>query len=324
MTRISVLLPTCEPEALFTYFIPSVHRIQKLNSLLEFNICFQPPYTEAQINEALTALNNLGFKVNYDVKDYKPVKPYIPLLKMRNDCSLMTPEADFYCLMDDEFSFESEEACNYFIKALNLFDEDANLGVISFFNQPVQNWRENFYSTNSGLIYRGGKYYGFKGLVPQSLNDFNVKVNTLVPYQNENLINLFGGFQDKFCAMIRLATGAKGLSINNVPINHTENRKEKGSVSHGWDAAKFESGSIAQFIEKYFNPIFLQTHSLTLFDKTLDRQIYPNNYINGQLKPELDIYCPNGIKKVFYEEYTTTYAKYHLPVLTSNNGQWHK
>ena len=53
MTRISVLLPTCEPEALFTYFIPSVHRIQKLNSLLEFNICFQPPYTEEQINEVI-------------------------------------------------------------------------------------------------------------------------------------------------------------------------------------------------------------------------------------------------------------------------------
>lgn len=43
-----------------------------------------------------------------------------------------------------------------------------------------------------------------------------------------------------------------------------------------------------------------------------------------KLKPELDIYCENGIKKVFYEEYITTSAPYHLPVLISDDGKWSK
>lgn len=299
MSKVAVLLPTCEPESFLNIFLPTIYKLKSLKDLIEFNICFQPPYTKDEINKILEEFKKNNLKVNYFEKDYKITKPYTPLNKMRNDCSLLTPEMDYYLLMDDDFSIEDESACDYIKKAIQLLDEDASLCAVSLFNLPVQNWRENFYSTNSGLFYRGGKYYGFKGLLPEKLTDFNKTVNTLVPYQGENLINLFGGFQDKFCAMLRLATGDKGISLNNVPINHVENRKQKGSIAHGWDDAKFKIGSNAYFIQKYFNPRYLETHSLTLFDKALDMKIYPSHYNEGHIKDEFNDYDDKGFSWEF-------------------------
>ena len=183
--------------------------------------------------------------------------------------------------------------------ALKNLDEDSNLAAVSLYNQPVNNHRQNFYSTNGGLIVRGGKYYGFDGYMPTNLKQFG-QINTLIPYQNENLLELFGGFQDKFGVMCRLSTGQTGLSIINVPINHVENRKQRGAIAHGWDSAKYQNGSIADFIQTYFNPRFLETHSLTLFDNDLDRKIYPQHYDDsGEIKFEFDIYDDRGFSWEF-------------------------
>ena len=298
--RITFLLPTCEPDSMFMWLLPSIKRLKDIKDLIEFNICFQPPYSDLDIERVLNEFNKYEFKVNWFKHDYKVIKPYTPLIKMRNDCALLSADAEFYCLLDDDMSFLSDDVCNYFLKALNEFDSNNKLAVISLYNQPIENHRENFYSTNGGIIYRGGSFYGFKGLVPQKLTDFNIPVKTLYPYRGENLIDLFGGFQDKFCAMIRLATGMTGLSIINVPINHVENRPQKGSIAHGWDAAKYKEGSIAHFIEYYFNPIFLVTKSLTLFDKKLDMELYPYKYDqNGDIRDEYNIYDNRGFSWQF-------------------------
>lgn len=152
---------------------------------------------------------------------------------MRYECSMLSPKADIYGLLDDDMSFMDESICQYLVDLINDFDNDPNLGVVSFYNQPSINWRQNFYSTNAGLFYRGGHYYGFEGILPEYLNQFNSPVKTLIRYQNENLINLFGGFDDKFFAMCRLATGNTGKLVINVPVNHHENRPQRGCIAHG-------------------------------------------------------------------------------------------
>ena len=294
MIKLTAIIPTCEPDSMFEFLLPTAIRLKSLVNLLEFNLVFQPPYTTTQIDKVVSELQNIGFKVNYYYKDYKVVKPYTPLLKMRNDCSLLSPKSDYYLIWDDDISIEDESACNYILDAISKMDENSNLAAISLYNQPIENHRENFYSTNAGLIVRGGKYYGFDGYMPENLKQFG-NVKTLYEYQNENLINLFGGFQDKFGVMCRLCSGQSGEAIINVPINHVENRKQKGSIAHGWDEAKYEKGSIANFIQTYFNPRFLETHSLTLFDKNLNKQIYPYQYnSDGTKKFEYDLYDNRG------------------------------
>lgn len=322
MSRITFLLPTCEPDTLFTYFLPTVNKLKNIKNLIEFNICFQPPYTNEQIDRVIQELDKQGFKYNYIYKDYEIKKPFTPLVRMRNDCALLSPDAEFYCLLDDDMSFEDESCCNSFIEALTLFDNDNNLGVISLFNLPCDNWRENFYSTNSGLIYRGGSFFGFKGLMPENLLEFK-GIKTRVPYEGENLLELFGGFQDKFCAMCRLATGLTGLTIHDVKINHVENRKLRGAIAHGWDDAKYKEGSIALFITKYFNENFLIYKSLTLFDKSLDKEIYPYKYdTNGNLKPEYNIYCYNGIKQEFYDNFQSYYKQFQVIFKPEDRSKW--
>lgn len=300
MSRITFLLPTCEPDSMFKWLLPTIKNFAPIKELIEFNVCFQPPYTDDQIDIIIEEFNKHSLQLNWFKQDYKVVRPQTPLIRMRNDCALLSPDAEFYCLLDDDMSILTKDACKYFLRALDEFDKDSNLAVISLYNQPVNNHRQNFYSTNSGIIYRGGSYYGFKGLVPEKLTDFSKEVKTLYPYRGENLINLFGGFQDKFCAMIRLATGMTGLSIINVPINHVENRTQRGSIAHGWDNAKFDRGSIAQFIEQYFNPRFLITKSLTLFDPKLDKELYPYKYDeNGTILDQYNIYDHRGFSWEF-------------------------
>ena len=276
--KISYILPTCEPKTMFKFLLPSIKNLRNISSFIEFNIIFQPPYEKPEIEEVLKEFKANNINVNWQFKDYKVIKPYIPLIKMRNDCALMSPDSDIYGLIDDDMAFESEAICENIKEMITKFETNPNLAVVSFYNQYIKNYRENFYSTNGGLYYRGGKYYGFEGLVPESLSDFNLAVHTRIPYENENLIDLFGGNQDKFCAMIRLATGQIGECMWNIPVTHLENRRRRGAKDHGWNEAQYLDGSVTQFIIKYFNKRFLETNFLTLFDTETDKLIYPYKY----------------------------------------------
>jgi len=301
--KLTYILPTCEPDSMFKFLLPTIYLLKPIKHLLEFNICFQPPYTKNDIKKVLDEFKKCHIKVNYMFKDYKVVKPYTPLIKMRNDCAMMSPNSDIYGLIDDDMSFEDKSICGYIRDMINRFETESSLAAISFYNQPEMNYRENFYSTNAGLFYRGGKYYGFKGLLPKYITEFNKKVNLKVPYNNENLLRLFGGHQDKFCAMTRLATGDYGDCIINVPVNHLENRIARGDKAHGWKDAEILEGSIASFIVKYFNSRFMETHALTLFDKEEDELIYPYKYENHILKEEYDLYDDRGIIKDWFSSF---------------------
>lgn len=275
--KLVFLLPTCEPDEMLAWLQPTLHRLDGLQDMIAFAICFQPPYTSDQIKLVLSTLDRYKIEYKYFIKDYEVVPPYTPLIKMRNDCALLYPEADAYTLLDDDMSFEKNSIVEVFKKVIHKFEQDPELSVIAL--NDYQRQYENIFATNGGLVYRGGKYYGFKGLVPQYLSDFK-GYQTTVPYEGENLLELFGGFQDKFCAMIRLCAKHKASQIWNVPVKHVENRKVRGAAGHGWDNAKYQKGSIAQFIIKYFNKYFLLTMSMTLFEPNLMTKICPNYWEN--------------------------------------------
>ncbi len=296
--KLTFILPTCEPNMMFKFLLPSISYLKPIKSFIEFNICFQPPYTKKEITRVLEEFKKCHIKVNYMFKDYKITRPYTPLIRMRNDCAMMSSNSDIYGLLDDDMSFEAASICSEIRTMISRFEHESKLAVISFYNDSEPNFRENFYSTNAGLFYRGGKYYGFKGLMPEYLTDFNKKIYTRAPYGHENLLELFGGHQDKFCAMVRLATGDYGDCMLAIPVNHLENRLEEGSKSHGWKDAEVLDGSITWFILKYFNDRFVETHGLTLFNKDLDCLIYPYKYdCAGNIKAEFDLYNEHGLLK---------------------------
>lgn len=196
---------------------------------------------------------------------------------MRNDCALLYPNADAYALLDDDMSFESDVIVDKLLEARDRLIQDPELSVVAL--NDYRRRYENIFATNNGIIYRGGKYYGFEGLVPHKLSEFE-GYQTTVPYEGEDLLELFGGFQDKFCAMIRLCAKHKAIQLIDVPVKHVENRKIRGAVGHGWEPAKYEEGSVSQFVQKYFNKYFVLTMSMTLFEADLMEKLYPDYYSN--------------------------------------------
>lgn len=273
--KLTFLLPTCEPDEMFKWLYPTLHRLKKAKDFIQFAICFQPPYSNEDINKVIVELDNLEIPYKYIYKDYKVIKPFTPLIRMRNECAMLYPDSDLYALLDDDMSFESDAIVDFYKKVIRQFQNDPKLGVVGL--EDYERRYENIFATNNGIVYRGGKYYGFKGLMPHRLTEFG-DVKTLIPYEGEDLLQLFGGFQDKFCAMCRIARGDKAAQITNVPTRHIENRKIRGAQGHGWDDARFLDGSISVFITKYFNPYFTLSMSMTLFEKNLMLKIDPEYF----------------------------------------------
>ena len=277
LKKITFILPTCEPDEMFKWLLPSLKNIRMAKEYINFAICFQPPYTEEEINKVLNELNVLGFEYKYFYKDYEVVKPYTPLLRMRNDCAMLYPNSLVYGLLDDDMSFECDLCAGDLLYTLTQFIKDNNICVVAWKSLRWEvSFLSNCFATDGGIFYRGGVCYGFEGLMPENLYQFH-NLKKLIPnYKNENLLELFGGYQDKFCADIRILNNIKD-SINDDIVNsvlivasccveHVKNRKERGAIAHNWKPAELLEGSIAQFIISYFNDSFLKTNSMSLLN----------------------------------------------------------
>ena len=210
--KITFLLPTCEPDEMFKWLLPSLNNIKDAKDFIQFAIGFQPPYTSEEINTVLDTLNTLGFEYQYFYKDYKATRPFIPLLRMRNDCAMLYPDSLVYGLLDDDMSFTDDSIVEVFKLILDTFVQRPNLGIISIKHkrQIVYN---NCFSTDLGIFYRGGISYGFNGLMPENLYGFKNITKLDLSYQNENLLELFGGYQDKFCAIARILNGSEAAIV---------------------------------------------------------------------------------------------------------------
>lgn len=269
--KLAFVLPTCEPDTMLTYLAPSIKYLEPIKEIIKFCIVFQPPYTEDLVQKALTYFK--GFNVESTFKTYDCSNGRVPLIKIRNDCALMEPKAPLYACIDDDMKFK-EGLDSFYFKAISDFELSSNLGVISFSTYIHHCRMDNYFATNKGIIYRGGVYYGFDGLVPEKLMD---SCKTLIPYEGENLLELIGGQQDKFCALIRLATGQTSKLYLNVPCTHEENRKMHGKDQFHWIDVEFDEKSVTSFIRKYFNPRFCSKLADHCFDQKLNDKIYPKN-----------------------------------------------
>ncbi len=297
--KITFLLPTCEPDEMFKWLLPSLKNIQLAKDYINFAICFQPPYTENEITQVLEELANLGFEYKYFYKDYEVVRPYTPLLRMRNDCAMLYPDSLVYGLLDDDMSFESNICAGDLIAVLNQFVINNKLGIIAAKAIDKCFYIGNCFATDCGIFYRGGVSYGFKGLMPENLYSFK-NINKFIPnYKGENLLNLFGGYQDKFCANVRLFNDCDVLILNNSFVKHVENRKIRGAQGHGWIKAQDLEGSIAQFIIKYYNKHFLESNSMSLYDDRIMNILEKNK---DSLYDELVIHPYPVYNKFYYSK----------------------
>ena len=261
--KITFLLPTCEPDEMFNLLLPSLKYLKKAKDFINFAIIFQPPYTKAEINKVLEIFNNLNLEYKWLFKKYEFNNHEVPLNRMRQDCSLLYPDSLVYGLLDDDMMFESELCAGDLLKILNLFIERLDLGVVSCRWHKWTSYNFMCFGTDNGLFFRGGTCYGFKGLLPENLYDFKYISLLNLDYRNENLLNLFGGYQDKLCGITRVLNKDKVIIFENFFSQHWNVRKEKGKYAHGWNVVDGLEGSNAHFISKYLGEEFLLSSPTT-------------------------------------------------------------
>ena len=257
--KVTFLLPTCEPDEMFRLLLPSLKYLQPAKEYINFAIIFQPPYSEESIQKVLSVFNELSLEYKWIFKKYEFKKGEVPLNKIRQDCSMLYPNSLVYGLLDDDMQFESEICAGDLLKILSLFIEKVDLGIVSCRWHKWESYNFICFGTDNGLFLRGGCCYGFEGLLPENLYQFTNIKDLNINYNNENLLSLFGGYQDKLCGIARVLNKNKVIIIENFFSQHWNVRKEKGKYMHGWAEVDGLEGSNAGFISKYLGSEFLES-----------------------------------------------------------------
>lgn len=240
-------LPTCNKEDMFKFLLPSLINIGELKNYCCFGIIFQPPYTEEDVKYCLTIFDELGLNYIYEFKKYDYAEGETPLIRMRNDCALKYPKALFYAMLDDDMSFLPGIDKDY-LNILNYMLEHRNISVANLFPpMPVDNQTESEdfdfglsyndfenadYFTSSGIIYRGGIYYGFDGLLPT------------------DMLNLVGGRQDILMAIWRVLQGDSSIKLENGHCEHYENRSSPGCCDYNWLSSTLQVCTCTSWLEQ--------------------------------------------------------------------------
>ena len=222
-------LPTCNKEDMFKYLLPSLKNIGELKNYCCFSITFQPPYEEEDIKKVLREFDNLNLNYKYEYQQYEFERGKTPLIQMRNDCALRYPKALFYGMLDDDMQFLDGIDRDY-LNVLNYLLGNRNCSV-ALFLPPIHNdeasrkfnmgleyadFENTNYFTESGLIYRGGIYYGFDGLMPQ------------------DMLQYVGGRQDTLIAIWRILKGESSILTGNARCKHYQHRQIAGHSEYDW------------------------------------------------------------------------------------------
>lgn len=226
-------MPTNNPIDFKYKFMGGIENIIDLKDYCTFSIIFQPPFTQELINEHLKELDKLGLHYKWQFKTYTFEKGKTPLIKMRQDCAMMVPNALFYAMLDDDMQFANPiEKETIGIQYLNgiynlLVDDNISLCQIlppDCFNREKEKPKNitaatpdhKTYYTANGLILRGGIYYGFKGVMPA------------------DTINIYGGCQDVMMCLWRMMNNKISICIPNGLCYHYEHREQKGMHEYKW------------------------------------------------------------------------------------------
>ena len=213
-SSVGIIMPTCNPEIVFDRFLPSVEHITELNKTAEFLINFNGPmWHSQQIIEVVWRLQEYGFIVRHKYTGNwdKPVQ----VLKMREQCAEMWPEADLYLFIDDDFKFvgdtnkypfSSGQRYLHSIDYMTRFPKCGLVNTKSFLGGTPQKLKivptvHDMVATNQGLLLRNMKHHKFLLALPE-------------------LKEIRGGLEEQTMAYLRIEHGYFCAKMMNCPTIH--------------------------------------------------------------------------------------------------------
>jgi hypothetical protein len=225
-------IPTIDFNAMKTKLLPSLSEFEGAKDLITFGLCFQK-YKKEDIDFVVGEFKKHGLTLYYMIKEYHFENGRVPLIEMRDDCAMLNPKADVYCVLDDDNLFSKDYPycvsdvikciAKYFEKypkcGVIMVTEHLDLGLIkpNVINFPL--W------TRLGLYIRN--IYEDGHILPK------------------NRLNLVGMCQDVICVRQRTNDGYFD-AISYTPCGgHNELKPHDmiGRYRYGWAKVKPEEGT---------------------------------------------------------------------------------
>ncbi len=211
---LGICLTTNNPTCSFKTFLPSIPNLSELRPYAKFLINFQPPWTNAQIEEMVSGINAAGFDVKWQFTEGW-LKPIL-FTAMRDVCASLDPGLDVYMLCDDDFRFVSGTPKfpvtngHRYLQMLHYMSKYPKCGVVNakgFFGGYHQQYKisptwNDMYSTNRGTMLRSMREHGFSLHAP-------------------DCIEMRGALEESMSVFNRIQLGYFPAKAMNIPTVHT-------------------------------------------------------------------------------------------------------
>lgn len=253
------VVPTNEPDVAFNYLLSSLDGLEDAAPISTFLFNFQKPWTDDQIKRAVELCESHGFAVRYTFNSYEiKGKGLVPFNQIRGDACKLMPEAKFFMLMDDDFSFRgrsgaiSKSAGDQIVDIIHYMLSHPKCGVTllkgNYYLKEVAKYEvapavsiDNRYITDKGII----------------LKNFDPDNGLVVPIE---ALSLLGSDEEKVACAWRLFHGYYPAVINHARILHyencnsttVENAPVKGEAMYNWNTDEILDANTNKFIREHF------------------------------------------------------------------------
>lgn len=243
---LGLVVPTNEPKIAFAYLLSTLHNLREVAPLATILFNFQKPWDDKLITEALEICHREGFETRHTFNEYIiPEKGYVPFNKIRYDAAALMPEAEFFMLMDDDFSFLPRSASYQKSAGEQLLDIISYLvsypdcGFVMLKGRLYLNEVPKYMITPALTLEN--RYITDKGII---LRNFNPEEGLVVP---NSAVGLYGSDEEKVACGWRLKHNYYPAVINRCRIKHYENsvnNSQEGIAIPGEDMYKWNSKRI--------------------------------------------------------------------------------
>lgn len=248
---LGLVIPTNEPNTAYSHILKSIDAFKEVAPISTFLINFQDPWTRDQMIEVVNLIKNYGFDVEYSFNTYEVKgKGLVPINKIRNDTAMMLPDAKFYALIDDDFTFR------YGTEKMNKTAGQQYVDVIHYMmNHP-----------NCGLVMMGGtliktppRYVIAPTILPNSyLTNRGYILKAMNPEDGQFLpkdaIDLLGSDEDRVLAAYRLYNGLYPAKMSSSRTTHYDNSVVPGYKMYEWNTQEILNANNHKFIrDNYFS-----------------------------------------------------------------------
>lgn len=265
-TILGFSLPTNEPETAFEYILTSLENLKAVAPISTFLINFQKPWTEEQINKAVSLIESYGFEVRWSFNEYEiKGKGLVPFNRIRDDACKLMPEAFAYALTDDDMTYKGsspkmkKNAGEQFLDSIHYLLHYEKCGMV-LFGGSLYKKTPNYQLQPVDII---NTYITGRGLIFRNLGD---DCRTIP----KECLDFVGSDEEKISAAYRLAKGYYPAKLRMARVHHYENHRAKesknpkkndnkltsGAEQYGWNDAKILDENNLGYIKEHYNPEF--------------------------------------------------------------------